>query len=268
MTEVPINISSHRELATFRVANLQHHEVILGMPWLRDHNPTIDWREKKIKFNSEPCTTLCLNSPPVAYAVPEAEALEENLITRFSKVQAKDDQSVKVKKLSAETRVPTKGSAKAAGHDLNAKEETEIPAGGQEMVGTGIAINLPHNTYGRIAPRSSLAVNYRLTKNTGVIDADYRGEVKVVLVNQGNQPYRVEQGDWIAQLIIEKINNNDLQEIAELDDTIRGNQGFDSSNTEAQGGKDQGVKGQKTKPRIEINKISARAFGQFYRREE
>ena len=76
----------------------------------------------------------CLNSSPVAYAVPEAEALEDNLITRFSKVQAKEDQSVKVKKLSAEARVPTKGSAKAAGHDLYANEEIEIPAGAQVMV--------------------------------------------------------------------------------------------------------------------------------------
>ena len=88
----------------------------------------------------------------VAYVVPEAEALEENLLTRFSYVQAKEDKSVKVKKLSAEARVPTKGSAKAAGHDLYAKEGTEIPAGGLTTVGTGIAIELPHNTYGQIAP--------------------------------------------------------------------------------------------------------------------
>ena len=61
-----------------------------------------------------------------------------------------------------------------------------------------VTIELPHNLYRQIAPRSSLAVNYRLTTNAGVIDADYRGEVKVVLVNQENQPYRVEQGDQFA----------------------------------------------------------------------
>ena len=87
----------------------------------------------------------------------------------------------------------------------------------------------------------------------------------MVLVNQGNQPYRVEQGDRIAQLIIEKINNEELQEVAELDDTIRGNQGFGSSNTKVQSGKDQSVKSQSAKSRMEINEISARAFGQFYR---
>jgi len=53
MTKVPMDISSHRELATFQVANLQNHEVILGMPWLREHNPTIDWNDKRITFNSE-----------------------------------------------------------------------------------------------------------------------------------------------------------------------------------------------------------------------
>ena len=265
LTEVPMDINNHRELATFQVANLQHHEVILGMPWLREHNPTIDWKEKKITFNSERCTTFCLDSSPVVYAEPEAEALEENLITRLSEVQAKKDQSVKVKKLSAEARVPTKGSAKAAGHDLYASEGTEIPAGGQVIVGTGVAIQLSHNTYGRIAPRSGLAVKHRLATNAGVIDSDYRGEVKVVLVNQGNQPYLVEQGDRIAQLIIEEINNEELQEVAELDDTIRGNQGLGSPNTKAQSGKDQNVKSQSAKPRMEINEISARAFRQFYR---
>ena len=193
------NNNNNRELATFQVANLQHHAVILGMPWLKEHNPTIDWNEKKITFNSEQCTTWCLNSSPVAYAVPEAKALEENLITRFSKVQAKNDQRVKAKKLSTEARMPTRGSSKAAGHDLYANEGTEIPAGGQVMVGTGIAIQLPSDTYGRIAPQTGLVVKHRLTTNAGVIDADYRGEVKVVLVNQGSQPYQVEPGDRIAQ---------------------------------------------------------------------
>jgi len=132
MTEVPMDISSHRELATFQVANLQNHEVILGMPWLREHNPTIDWKDKRITFNSERCTTWCLKSWPVAYAVPEEKALEENLITRFSQVQAKNgptanDQSVRVKKLSAEARVPMKGTAREAGHNLYANEGTDVP---------------------------------------------------------------------------------------------------------------------------------------------
>jgi len=209
MTKVPMDISSHRELVTFQVANLQNHEVILGMSWLREHNPTINWNNKRITFNSERCTTWCLESSPVAYAVPKEKALEENLITRFSKVQAKkgptaSDQSIRVKKQSADARVPKKGSARAAGHDLYANEGTNVPAREQAIVGTGIAIGLPHNTYGRIAPRSSLGVKHRLMTNAGVIDSDYRGEVKVVLANLGDQPYQVKKVDRIAQLIIEK----------------------------------------------------------------
>jgi len=236
MTKVPMDISSHRELATLQVANLQIHEVILRMPGLREHNPTIDGNDKRITFNSERCTTWCLKSSPIAYAVPEGKALEENLISRFSKIQAKNgptasDQSVRVKKLSNGARVPKKGSAKAAGHDLYASEGTDVPARGQAIVGTGIGIGLPHNTYERIAPRSSLAVKHRLMTNAGVIHSDYRGEVKVVIANLGDQPYRVEKGDRIAQLIIEKIDNRELQEVTQLDDTKRGDQGFGSSNT-------------------------------------
>ena len=124
----------------------------------------------------------------MAYAIPEEEALEENLITRFSKIQGKNgpmanDQSLRVQKLSAEARVPMKGSARAAGHDLYAIEGTDVPARGQAIVGTEIAIELPLDPYGRIAPRSSLAVKHQGTPNAAVIDSDYWGEVKMVLAN-------------------------------------------------------------------------------------
>jgi len=228
---------------------------------------------KRITCNRERCTTWCLKGSPVAYAVPEDKALEENLIPSFSKVQAKNgpttkngptpnDQSVRVKKLTAEAIVPMKGTARAAGHDLYANEGTDVPARGQAIVGTGIAIGLPHNTYGRIAPQRILVVKHRLTTNAGVIDSDYRGEVRVVLANLGDQPYRVEKGDRIAQLIIEQIDNRELQQVTLLDYTESGDQGFGSSNPTM----DQRDKGQEAKPKVEINEISARAFGQFYRR--
>jgi len=157
-----------------------------------------------------------------------------------------------------------KGSARAAGHDLYANEGTDVPARGEAMIGMGIAIGLPHNTYERIAPRGSLAVKHRLMTNAGVIDSNYTGEVNVVLANLGDQPYRVEKGDRIAQLIIEKFDNRELQEVTQLDDTERGDQRFGSLDTTM----DQEVKSQKAKQKMEINEISARAFGQFYRRGE
>jgi len=166
--------------------------------------------------------------------------------------------------MSNEAKVPMKPSARAAGHDLYAIEATYIPARGQAIVGMGIAIGLPHDTYVRIARRSSLVVKHRLTTTAGVIDSDYKGEVKVLLANLGDQPYRVEKVDRIAQPIIKKIDNRELHEGIQLGDTERGDPGFGSSNTtmEPEG------KGRKAKPKMEINEISARPFTQLYQRGE
>jgi len=78
------------------------------------------------------------------------------------------------------------------------------------MVATGIAIGLPLNTYGRFAPRSTLAGKHQLRTNASVVDADYRGELRLVLANLKDQPYRLEKGERITQLIIEKIDNREL----------------------------------------------------------
>jgi len=100
--------------------------------------------------------------------------------------------------------------------------------------------------------------------NAVVIDSHYRRGVKVVLANLGDQPYCMEKGDRMAQSIVEKIDNRELEEGTQLDDTEREEQGFGSSNTSME----QEVKGRKAKPKMEINAISTRAFRQFYRRGE
>ena len=74
IAEVPMEIGGHRELATLQVADLQNHEINLGMPWLKGHNPKIDWEEQKITFDSERCITWCLNKSATIYAVPENKA--------------------------------------------------------------------------------------------------------------------------------------------------------------------------------------------------
>ena len=107
---VPMDIGAHREITTFQVAKLQNHEAILGMPWLKNHNPRIDWGPGKITFDSEKCTTMCLNESPTVYAIPEAKALEENLVSRFSTIQAKKDKSILVKKMHKNAKIPTKGT--------------------------------------------------------------------------------------------------------------------------------------------------------------
>lgn len=98
------------------------------------------------------------------YTVPETKAHEKNLITRFSEIQTQDPK-LRVKKLTPEARSPTKGSRQAAGHDMYAQETRNIPARGQGIIGTGIAIGLTLGTYRRIAPRSGLAVKHCITVN-------------------------------------------------------------------------------------------------------
>src|SRR6201995_2255711 len=230
IAKVPMTIGNHQELATLQVANLQNHEVILGMPWLKGHNPKIDWEKNKITFDSERCTTWCLDKKSSVYGIPEAKAREENLITRFSEIHAKE-QRLRVKRINPEARIPTKGSQRAAGHDLYTQEAKKIPAKGQAIIGTRIAIGLPPGTYGRIAPRSGLAAKHALTTNAGVIDADYTGEVKIIMVNYGEQDYEVQKGDKIAQLIVERIMDEEIVLVKELDITERGAEGFGSSDT-------------------------------------
>jgi len=107
IAKVPIDIGSHREMATFQVAKLSNHEVILGMPWLKQHNPRIDWGEGKITFESERCTTWCLKESPTVYAIPENEAREENLKVEFGAIQSKKDQRIQVRLLDPQAKLST-----------------------------------------------------------------------------------------------------------------------------------------------------------------
>jgi len=111
--KVPMDIGSHRALATFQVAKLPNHEVILGMPWLKQHSPRIDWGQGKITFESERCTTWWLKESPTVYAIPEDKAREENLKVEFGAVQSKKDQRIRVKLLDPPAKLPTRGSARA-----------------------------------------------------------------------------------------------------------------------------------------------------------
>jgi len=97
------------------------------------------------------------------------------------------------------------------------------------IVNTGIAIVIPKNCYGRIAPRSSLAVKHGIQVGAGVIDPDYTGEVKVVLFNQGQDDFKISVGDRIAQLVLERCETPDVREVLTIDETARGAGGFGST---------------------------------------
>lgn len=132
---------------------------------------------------------------------------------------------------SEKAKVPTRGSVLAAGYDLYSAEEAVIPAQGQGLVATDISVIVPEGTYGRVAPRSGLAVKHGISTGAGVIDADYRGEVKVVLFNHSQKDFEIKAGDRIAQLVLERIVNAEIAVISkeELDNTDRGEGGFGST---------------------------------------
>ncbi|KAH7730502.1 dUTP diphosphatase [Aphelenchoides avenae] len=131
--------------------------------------------------------------------------------------------------VSEHARAPYVGSEKAAGADLCAAEDCIVPAGDRRLITTGLKIAIPEGYYGRIAPRSGLAVKHFIDTGAGVVDADYRGELKVLLFNFGKEDYEVKIGDRIAQVICEKIGHPVLKEVEQLSDTKRGSAGFGST---------------------------------------
>lgn len=138
---------------------------------------------------------------------------------------------LKFAKLSEKAFAPTKGSAAAAGYDLRSAYRCVIPARGKELVKTDIQVEVPAGTYGRVAPRSGLAWKNFIDVGAGVIDADYRGNLQVLLFNHSDSDFEVVPGDRIAQLICEKIEYPELEELETLDDTKRGAGGFGSTGT-------------------------------------
>ena len=134
-----------------------------------------------------------------------------------------------VKKLVEHATVPRRATEMAAGYDISASDDAKVPSHGRIAVSTGISIGLPEGTYGRIAPRSGLAYKFGIDVLAGVIDADYRGEVKVILYNSGVHPFVIQKGDRIAQLIIEKIETPEVAVVMDIDETVRGDGGFGST---------------------------------------
>lgn len=130
--------------------------------------------------------------------------------------------------LSPGATMPTRGSDGAAGYDIYALEDTVINCFQFIPVSTGVSIEIPAGHYGRVAPRSGLAVKHGVMVGAGVIDSDYRGEVKVALATL-NCVYEFKKGDRIAQIIIERIATPEMVHVDSLDDTDRGAGGFGST---------------------------------------
>lgn len=143
---------------------------------------------------------------------------------------------VYIKRLhSFDLPLPRYMTAGAAGVDLYAAVEQDlaITPGQRVLVPTGIAIALPENYEAQIRPRSGLALKYGLTllNTPGTIDWDYRGEIKVIVINLGDKEYILHRGERIAQMIFNRVEKAELVEVEQLDDTNRGSGGFGHTGT-------------------------------------
>ena len=112
-----------------------------------------------------------------------------------------------IKKLSEHALIPTRASPGSVGYDLYSIEDMHILPYQRGIVCTGIAATIPMGVYGRIAPRSGLAVKHGVQTGAGVIDPDYTGELKVILFNHGSEKFEIKKGDRIAQLILRSVKH-------------------------------------------------------------
>ena len=143
-----------------------------------------------------------------------------------------DPAPIALRRLDPDLPLPTRAHPGDAGVDLYSTIDLELPAGRRQLVGTGIAVALPIGTVGLIHPRSGLAARAGLSvvNTPGTIDAGYRGEIKVCLINHDpEQTISISRGDRIAQLIVQRVELPDFVEVDELDQTARGDGGYGSS---------------------------------------
>lgn len=139
------------------------------------------------------------------------------------------DPPLLVKRLTATAKVPVRGTAKAVGLDLFADDQKVLEPGERALIKTGIAVAIPEAYYGRVAPRSGLALKAGIDVLAGVIDSDYRGEVGVILINFSDFLFEIRPGDRVAQLILERADQLPVEERDELPDTDRGASGYGST---------------------------------------
>ena len=141
--------------------------------------------------------------------------------------------SIRVRRLDPELPLPARRHAGDAGYDLAARADARLePAGGRALVPTGISVAIPEGFAGFVQPRSGLALRHGVTclNSPGLIDAGYRDEISVLLVNLDPRvAFDVRRGDRIAQLVIQRVENVTWQEVETLDDSARGRGGWGST---------------------------------------
>lgn len=136
---------------------------------------------------------------------------------------------VKILRTSPEAIIPKYATEQDAGCDLCSIEDLVLKQGERISVKTGIKMEIPIGYYGRVAPRSGLAFRNGIDTLAGVIDAGYRGEICVIIINHGQEEFKINKGDRIAQMIFEKIDQANFEEVESLNISDRNENGFGSS---------------------------------------
>jgi len=146
-----------------------------------------------------------------------------NILSRYGTM------TVRIKRLHPDALVPKYGRPGDAGLDLHALVDVTVAAGERVLVPTGIALAIPVGTVGLVWDRSGMAAKHGMKTMAGVLDHTYRGELKIVLLNTTGAAYEIKKGDRIAQLLIQPIITTEVIEVAELEETVRGDGNFGSS---------------------------------------
>lgn len=141
---------------------------------------------------------------------------------------------IQVKRLTKTAKMLERGSPEAAGYDICADEHAVLFQGDQLMISTGISMAIPAGKVALIWPRSKLANKFGIQVLAGVVDSDYRGEVKVILKNGYNGAFRIKPGDAIAQVLIQDVTQTEAIEVSELDATVRGSAGINDDDLRLQ----------------------------------
>ena len=188
-----LRFENHEEHIDLRVVSLPNHDVILGKPWLEKWNPSINWQTHQITFD-----------PPTS--IP-----------------------LLVKKLNSRATLPERKTPLSAGYDLTPTTAFTLAPGTQQLLNLELSLAIPEGSYGQLHIRSSLAKK-GLTVLAGVIDADYRGPIGIIIRNLGTEPFTFTLGDPpVAQIVLNQIVTPPIQEVEELNHTNRQG-GFGSTN--------------------------------------
>lgn len=136
-----------------------------------------------------------------------------------------------IRRIDPAAQMPTYAHPGDAGMDVRSIEELTLEPGARALVHTGLVFQLPPDAEAQVRPRSGLALKHGVTvlNSPGTIDAGYRGEVGVILVNLGQQPFKIEKGMKIAQVVVSRVEQTEIVEVQETDETDRGSGGFGST---------------------------------------